>query len=383
MNFSLRYAVKFAVAPAMLAMIVGCGQGDGSKELEHGKAAYEVRDLVKAGKMFEKCVKLAPENVDALVYLARVKLDLGNLDEAKSSIVKAEGLASGDTDITLLRAQLAWHEKDYAVAAKAYSEIAANVRLTAEERAQGFAGLGVVEMTCEHHHLARIAFMRAIRLDRKNASAWYHLGLLYRDCFDYPESALEQFDIFVRLEASASPRVQKVQRTIIPALKEKISRAATDRPGVAKRNSASAASAIAKAEAAWKKGAFKAARDAYQEAVKADPLSYPAALGLAKAWEKTDATKAGMAKAYDNYKIACTLRPSAISTFLAAGALAAKLGYFAQAVEIYSRAMAASPTSLEAIDGMIRSLRRSGNRQQVAEAYQGYRDSLSVRKKKK
>ena len=137
-----------------------------------------------------------------------------------------------------------------------------------------------------------------------------------------------------------------------------------------------AATSIAAAESALKKGNAKAAREAYQQALAADPLSYPAALGLAKAWEKTDASKAGQQKAFENYRIACMLRPSAVSTFLTAGALAAKLGLTLQAVEIYSRAVAANPTSLEAIDGLIRSFRKSGGKAKVAEAYQRYRDSL-------
>jgi tetratricopeptide (TPR) repeat protein len=232
-------------------------------------------------------------------------------------------------------------------------------------------------MTCDNHHLARIAFLRAIRLDRRNASAWYHRGLLYRDGFGYLEAALEQFEIFSRLEEEASPRVQKVQRTVIPALKESISRAATERPGASKRNSAACAAAIAKAEDAMKKGRFRDAREAYALALKSDPLSYPAALGLAKAWEKTDSTKAGQEKAFDAYKTACMLRPSAVSTFLAAGSLAAKLGFSLQAVEIYSRAVAANPASPDAIDGLIRALRKTGGKAKVAEAYQQYRLSLA------
>ena len=278
--------------------------------------------------------------------------------------------------MVLLKSQIAWHAKDYAAALSGFVDIASDSSLEASVRAQGWAGLGVVEMTCDNHHLARVAFLRAIRLDRRNAAAWYHLGLLYRDGFGYLEAALEQFEIFVRLEEEASPRVQKVQRTIIPALKEQISRAAMERPGAAKRNSSVAATSIATAESALKKGNAKAAREAYQQALAADPLSYPAALGLAKAWEKTDATKAGQQKAFEAYKSACTLSPSAVSTFLAAGSLAAKLGLTLQAVEIYSRAVAANPASFEAVDGLIRALRKSGGKAKVAEAYQRYRDSL-------
>ena len=110
-------------------------------------------------------------------------------------------------------------------------------------------------------------------------------------------------------------------------------------------------------------------------------LSYPAALGLAKAWTKTDTSKAGQGKAFENYKLACTLRPGAISTFIATGDLAARLGYHAQAAEIFSRAVAASPTSIQALDGLIRALQRSGGHKTDAQAYQLYRESIPLKQK--
>ena len=382
MSFSPSSALKCAYA-VLLAAVLGCGKeiDDGSRDFELGKAAYEVRDLKKAEKHLARSVERAPDDVDRLILQARVRLDLGELVAARESVDKAAAIAGGDSDVQLLDAQVAWHMKDYEKAAAGFASVAENARFDAETRSQGLAGLGIVEMTNGRSHLSRIAFLQAIRLDRRNAAAWYHLGFLYRDGFGYVDAALEQFEIFVRLEASASPRVQKVQRTIIPALKEMIVRTATSRPGVSKRDSAACSAAIIKAEAAWKKGSFKVARQCYQDALVADPLSYPAALGLAKAWQKTDATKAGLGKAFENYKIACTLRPSAISTFLATGVLAARLGYHAQAVEIYSRAVAASPASREALDGLIRALSNVGNQTSIARAYQRYRDALASKRK--
>lgn len=375
MSFLKSSALKCASA-VLAAAILGCGPRDGSKEFCEGKEAYELRDLKRAEKLFERSVVLAPQDTDRLLYLARTELELGELAKAQETIGRAVENSNGDADVTLLKSQIAWHTKDYEEASKGFAEIANDSRLEASVRAQGWAGFGVVEMTCDNHHLARVAFLRALRLDRRNPAAWYHLGLLYRDGFGYLEAALEQFEIFVRLEEEASPRVQKVQRTIIPALKEQIALAATERPGAAKRNSSVCATAIATAESALKKGNVRAAREAYQQALAADPLSYPAALGLAKTWARTDATKAGQQKAFENYKIACLLRPSAVSTFLVAGSLAAKLGLTLQSVEIYSRAIAANPTALEAIDGLIRALRKSGGKDKVADAYQRYRNSL-------
>ena len=378
----MKTCLELVCGITIAAVFVGCGPKDGNKEFELGKSAYELRDLKKAEKMFSASVQAAPEDVDRLLFLARVKLDLGELAAAKQLVDRAATQAAEDSDVRLLGAQIAWHSKDYAASAAMFSKVADDSRFSSDIRAQGWAGLGIVEMTCNNIHLARIAFLRAIRLDRRCASAWYHLGCLYRDGFGYLDSALEQFEIFVRLEEMANPRVQEVQRSVIPALKDSIAHAITERPGVSKRDSAAASTAIAKAEAASKKGNFKLARQSYQEAIKLDPLSYPAALGLAKAWEKSDASKSGQEKAFENYKLACSLRPSAISTFLAAGSFAAKLGYHAQAVEIYSRAVAASPSSYEALDGLIRALRKVGNRTKIAQAYQNYRDSV-VRSRKK
>ena len=380
MNFSPRFALS---ACAVAAALAGCDPKDGVEELEQGRAAYELRDLKKAEKLFEKSIEYAPSNVDTLVYLSRTKLDLGDLAAARKWIEKAAELSPEDVDVRLLRAQLAWHAKAYDEATKLYAGIAADAELGAETCAQGWVGQGIVEMARERKDFARVAFLRAIRLDRRNAAAWYHLGLLYRDSFQYLEAALEQFEIFVRLEASANPRVQKVQRTIIPDLKEDIARREVERPGVAKRDSAASAAALAKGDAAMKQGSFKAARQHYEAALKADPLSYPAAVGLAKAWQRSDSSPAGQREALSKYCLACSLRPSATSTFLAAGAFAARIGSHAQAVEIYSRAVAANPASIPAVDGLIKALRKVGGRQKEAAAYQRYRDSISAPAKKK
>ena len=381
MNSWLSSALKGASAAA-LAAVLGCGPGDGARTFEQGKEAYAIRDLKKAERLFAASVDATPQDADRLLFLARTELELGELSKAKETVARAVECSAGDADVALLKSQIAWHAKDYKAAAKGFTDLANDGKLSASVRSQGWAGLGVVEMTCDNHHLARVAFLRALRLDRKNAAAWYHLGLLYRDGFGYLESALEQFEIFVRLEEESSPRVQKVQRTVIPALKESIARVAAERPGVGKRNSAVCAEQISAAEAAVKKGKTKAACEAYRKALAADPLSYPAALGLARALEKADASKNGQTKAFENYRIACTLRPSAVSTFLAAGSLAMKLGFGLQAVEIYSRAVAANPVSLDAIDGLIRAFRKVGGKDRVAAAYQQYRSSLAKKKGK-
>ena len=378
-----KIVIAGAAAIAAAAFFAGCGKGDGSRELADGRRAYEVRDFKKAEKFFAKSLQRSPANVETMLYLGLSKLALGELEPAREWAARAAEIDGDSVDVKMLEAQIAWHLKDYPKAQKLYESIAHDGVLSASERSLGWSGLGIVEMTLDNYHLARVAFLRAIRTDRKNASAWYHLGLLYRDGFGYPQAALEQFEIFVRLNQVADARVQRVQRTVIPELKEMISRSASERPGASKRDSAASAAAIAKAEAAVKKGALKTALAKYQEALNCDPLSYPAALGLAKVGLRNDPSKKGMGQALENYKLACSLRPGAVSTFIEAANLATKLGHNVQAAEIYSRAVAANPSSIEAVDGLIRSLRKSGNKAKVAQAYQLYRDSLSANRKRR
>lgn len=364
---------------------VGCRPSDGLEDLAAGQAAYEARDLRKAERAFEKSAAVVSTNVETLVSLVRVKLDLGKLSEARAWHDRAVTLAGRDSDVRMLGAQLAWHAKDYAAAAKAFAALGADGSLDAETRAEAYNGLGVVEMACNNRDRARIAFLTACRLNRRSAAARYHLGLLYRDVYGYPEAALDQFNFYVRLDTQSSERVRKVLSVVIPALRETLARATAARPGVSRRNAAAGEAALAKAQAALKKGNYKTAKQNYQEALRADPLSYSAALGLADACLKTDASKNGKAQALEAYRQACMLRPSAVSTYLTAGNLALSIGRNASAVETFSRALAANPDSVEAIDGLIRALRATGSKDNAAVArdYAAYRETVKPTAKKK
>lgn len=381
-------AVSFAAA----AILAGCGgPSDGQGEFASAAEAYAARNLEKAAELYSKSLAIAPDNVDALVMLSRVKIDLGEISAAAETLAKAAALAPEDIDIIELNAQCAWHLKDYEKARGEYLRLAKDGRLENTKRAQAYAGLGVIDIALGDpdaigakmwiRDRARTEFLIALALDPKCASARYHLGLIYRDApYGYLDAALEQFQFFVRLSAEADPRMQNVQRVIIPELKDQIATALAERPGAQNRDSNAAAAALKRAEEAWKNGTYKTARLRYEDAWKADPLSYPAALGLSKAWEKIDTSAAGKQKSFEYCCEACKLRPSAVKLFISAGDKAMALKRYASAVELYSRAVAASPKDITAIDGLIRALGRTGNRDSAA-IYQQYRDQVYQRKK--
>ncbi|MBS7286494.1 MAG: tetratricopeptide repeat protein [Kiritimatiellae bacterium] len=372
----------FVLLVAMVAVLSGCGPSDGLSDLAAGKAAYEAGDFVRAEKLLSRSLEDVPGRVDTLVHYALVKLALGKFDDVSKAVATARTLAEGAYDVELLAGQLAWHKKEYASAEKIFTKLAEDTSLPVEVRSQAWAEKGIVEMTCDEIDFARVSFLTAIRLNRKNAAAWYHLALLYRDGFGYLESSLENFNIYVRLDTQASARVAKVQRTLIPGLQDSIRRTASERPGASRRNSAASAAALSAAETAFRKKRYKEAVAKYKEALKLDVLSYPAALGLAKALEASDSSASGKAAVFEAYRTACTLRAGALSTYLAAGALAMNMGRYAEAKEIYSRAVAADPMSFTALDGLIAALGRLNSRGKQAARYQRYREMIKPIKKR-
>ena len=329
------------------------------------------------------CGESSPKalSVDDYVDEAAAKLAVGEIAAAQAAVSNAYALASEDVDVRLLKAQIDFHGRDFASAAKLYRGVANDESLDRKVRAQGWAGLGVVELyTDARGDLARLDFLRALRMDGKNASAWYNLGSVYRDSFRFYEAACDCFETFVRLETNDLDKVSKAQRTYIRDLREERTNAILEIPGARTVNAASCSTALQAAEAAVKKGTFKTAKLRYEEALKADPTSFKAALGMAKTSLKTDATEAGKKKALEYYHWACKLGPSSVSTFIAAGDLAYSLGggFVLRAIEFYSRAMAADPTNTTAIDGLIRSLRKN-NQKSTSDAYQSYRDFLKLK----
>lgn len=314
--------------------------------------------------------------VDGFVEEASAALAAGRLADARVAISNAWVLAAGDVDVRLLKAQIDFHDRNYVSSAKLFKGVAEDAALDRKVRAQGWAGLAVVDLCGNDRDAARLDCLRALRLDGKNASAWYHLGYIYHNGFKYYEAASDCYECFVRLETNAVEKVLKAQRNYIPALREERTNSILEIPGARTPDRAACTKALQAAEAAIKKKTFKTAKLRYEEALKADPTSAPAAVGYAKLLLRTDTTADGKKRALEYYCRACKLNPSSTSTFIAAGELAASIGNHLTARELYSRAVAADRTNVTAIDGLIRSLRKN-KQKNTADAYQLYREFLA------
>ena len=383
MNFFRRYALDI-LAAAALAAVAGCGEKDGSAEYAKGAKLFDKKEFDAAAAEFSKCVALAPENVDAKLMLARTMTALGDLPKAVKAAEDALALEPKAVDARLLAAETAFYARDYKKARKHFGGVANDVSLPVETRSAGECGLAVVDIADMaggnmefNRESARIHLFTAIRLDPRNAPARYHLGLLYRDSFGYSEAALDQFELYARLDKTDTDRISRVRSKIIPGLKDAIAKNPVRKS--ATRDSAASAKALRRAEEAVAKKQFKTARLRYADAYKADPLNHLAAAGLADAWYASEPTKAGAAEAFKYCKIACALRQGSKELLMKAGDYAKKCGNSAGAVEAYSRAVAASPNDVASARALAEAYAKNG-KPRVGELFKRYGGSLAARR---
>ena len=381
MNSSQSFVRNWALAALAAVCVVGCNSGDGTSELEASRAAYAERNFKDANKLANKAVKRSKGSIDAYVQSARVKLALGYLDEGRKATAAALKLDEHASDALLLEAKIAYHQKDYATAMLDFRHIADDPSYLPEERSDALEGIGVVQMSVNEFEQARVALLRAIRLNRRNAAAWYHLGLLYRDGFGFQATAMEQFQFYVHLADQNDSRVQRVRDSYIPDLKETLDRKAATARGVAERDSEKGAQLLQEGDQLLAKNQPKNAKAKYAAALKADPLNYKAAIALAQVTPKVDKTPEGAKAQLKAYRVACALQPSNTQLLITTADLAFRLNFQATALELYSRALATNPVDLNALDGLVKCIKKVGGKQEVAAAYEAYRAELAARRK--
>ena len=269
--------------------LAGCGGSektptpadDGSAAVAKGMAELQAQNVQGAIASFKKAAQACETNFNARLQLSLALLRLGEISAAELAVKEALALDPDSAEARLAEGQVAYLKKDYARAIETFAAVAAETSLPATMRSDALASRGVVELAQGAGDSARVSFLRAMRLNRRNASAWYHLGVLSRDTYRFTEAALEQFEMAARFSDPREERTKKISRDIIPALRSARMAATASKPGVAKRDPAASAKLLAEGEKLQQKKQIRAAIKKYEAAFNADPLSDAAAARLA------------------------------------------------------------------------------------------------------
>lgn len=350
------------LVPVLLAVaLAGCG-GDDPKGTSSDNGSTEA---VEGGE----------PNFEASMQTALTSLANNDVAGAAKAADEAVAANSESAEALLVRGQAAYRAKDYKRALADFSAVVNEKSLPAGLRSDAWVARGVTEMAQKNHESARISFLRAMRLNRKNAAAWYHQGVLLRDVYHFDDAAIEQFTMAAGCPGVPADRVKKIRGEILPALMKSSQAATASLLGSGKRDSALAAKLIAEGDGLQKKNLLTAAAKKYEAALAADRTSESAAAKFATLIPKVDKSATGVTKALEAYRVLCALRPSRLANYQNAALLAYQNKRWAMAVQIMDRALARYPEDTRTLDLLIASLKKAG-RTRLQEAWGAYRAEL-------
>ena len=358
-----------------VAVFAGCEEkDDGTADFEKGMSAYAARDLRAAALGFSTAAEKNPTNFMARLKLALVNIDLGEMPAAKKAVESALAVDPDSAEAKLVEGQIAYYAKDFPRAKENFNAVAETRGLPPELRSQALAARAVMEIAADLFDRARLTLWRAVRLDRKNAAAWYHLGHLSRDTYRFEDAALEQFEMAGRLMKDPA-RAKAIARETIPALRESMRAKIASKPGAAQRDPSAAAKLVSEAEELEKKKDSKKAAAKFAEAYAKDPLSYAAAWNHAKALVVAAKTDAEVTKALIAFQDAIDQRPNSQDTYRTAARAALNRSKPMRAEKFLSQALAHDPEDRRTLELYVQTLRRLGKPTE-AKLYEAYLKEL-------
>ena len=349
---------NYMIGVLISVAVAGCSPDDGSADFAKGEVAYASRDFQAAVLSYSAAAVKNPTNFTARMKLALANVDLGEIAAARNAVDSALAVDSDSAEARLLEGHVAYLEKDYARAKKAFSDIVSAKQLPKELRSKAYVAQAVLELTANMFDRARVSLWRAVRTDRRNAAAWYHLGYLSRDTYRFEDAALEQFQMASRLMTDPV-RVKSVMQDIIPTVRESIRAKVAGKPGAASRDPGAAAKLVSEGEALLKKNAAKAA-EKFAEAYSKDPLSYAAAWNFAKSKSASAKSDKEIARVVGAFQDAIDQRPNSQLAYRTAARFVLERKRPIRAEKFLSQALAHDPEDKVTLDLYVQTLRRTG-----------------------
>lgn len=357
----------------VLVAVAGCAPDDGAADFARGEAAHIARDLPVAVRCYGAAAAKNPTNFTARIKLAIANVELGEIEEARSAIESAIAIDPSSAEARLLEGNIAYLAKDYPLAKDAFAAVFSSSHLPKEVRSDALVSQAILELTANRFDRARIALWRAVRLNRRNAAAWYHLGYLSRHTYRFEDAALEQFQMASRLMKD-SIRMKAVTQDIIPIVRESIRAKVAGKPGAAGRDPGAAARLVSEGESLEKKDPKKSAAK-FAEAYAKDPLSYAAAWNFAKSKAASAKTDADIASVLAAFQDAIDQRPNSQATYRTAARVALEKRRPIRAEKFLSQALAHDPEDKATLSLYIQALRRLG-RNTDAKMFESYLKEL-------
>lgn len=330
---------------ALALLLTGCGERSGHADIKAGISAYREGRYEKAAAAFLRATEHVTGSPELYCNMGLAYLKLGDVARAQRAFSSALEIAPGQGEALVCLGQIAYLKNALEDAAL-WVEKGIPRLGTPADRAAAYTTLGQIETARRRYDFARVAFLRAIRADRKYAPAYYDLATLYRDTYQFREEALDNFELYTHLADLKEPHREKALNSI-SRLKANIDRTrqALNRDDT-RRDSSAAAALIGDALSAQLEKRHSRALRLYKSALAADPLAFNAAYGMAITCVKLN-DKRGAVEAF---KRALEINPNHQDCYLQAADLLLKLRQYSEATDLLDRAIARSPFNPESFE---------------------------------
>jgi len=347
---------------ALLALVSGCGYQSGQSAVREGAEAFKENNFAKAIGCFTRATKRITDSPELYYNLGLAHFREGNLEAAQAALNAALELRPGYGEALACLGQIAYLQNDLPKAQACLAEALGAVSDDLS-KARVLTALALAESGRERHDLARLHLLRALKLDRRYAPAYYNLASLYRDKLNLREDALDNFEIYVRLVDKADPHYEKAMNNA-KRLKLNLERIRAEELEGVRRDPAAAAKLLQEGMRQQLAKQYAKAIKAYRDALAADPLTFSAAFGLAM----THKALGQKAEAVEAFKRAAEISPNHQDSYYQAAELALQLKHTAEAAKILDRAIARSPYNPANAELMAR-IRYAESRLPEARAY--------------
>ena len=352
----------FIFLVAGLLAVCGCSSRSGQSALKQGQAAFKEKNYAVAITHFTRATKRITDSPDLYYSLGLAHLYQGNMDPAQAAFAAALELAPGHVEATTCLGQIAYLKNDLPKA-QGYFEKALAAARTDEIRVRILTSLALVESGRGRHDMARLDLVRALKLSRQYAPAYYNLASLYRDKFNLREEALDNFELFTHLVNKSDSHYGSAENNV-KRLRMNLERTRAEEMDGLRRDPAQAAKLLQEGmRLQIAKQAPKAIK-AYRDALAADPLTFSAAYGLAMAYK----SQGQRTEAIEAFRRATEISPNHQDSYIEAAELALQMKRYGEAEKILDRAIARSPYNPATAELMAR-IRYAETRLPEARAY--------------
>lgn len=204
----LSVSLGFALASPGIAQVqAGVDEGDriqaferSASEFAKGLSAERGEGWALAAEHYQAALEIDPEFVEAMANLARVQLELGQVERAEALLDRAEGLRTEYPQIYAVRGLVSLKRSDWPAAIHELGEAS---RLAPDD-VEALTNLGVALINAGQLARARTTLERAARMDPTNAAVNLNLGIA-EDLAGRSDRALFRYQRFLQLAARGDP----------------------------------------------------------------------------------------------------------------------------------------------------------------------------------